>query len=149
MAVGIAFPLGRNTSIEAWRSSLTNESGEVRVRPFAALSNRPGMRRAPESGRGSYVQDAPIASLRGSWMTALGTTSPERGMVEKGRQGELEDGATRRLGGRPQPPAMGLDDRTADRQAKPQAVRLRRMEGLEEVLLNCWRQPGTGIAHCD
>ena len=54
------------------------------------------------------------SQFRSFWMTALATMSPERGMVQMGRQGELEDGAARRIGGRPQSPAMGLDDRTAD-----------------------------------
>ena len=65
------------------------------------------------------------------------------------RQGEVEDRAARGVGGRPQPPAMGFDDRAADRKSEAQSVRLRRVEGLEEIRLDSRRKPWTRVAYGD
>ena len=52
------------------------------------------------------------------------------------RHGELEDGAMRRIGARPQSSAVSLDDRATDRQSQAQSAGLRRVEGFEEVFLH-------------
>ena len=67
----------------------------------------------------------------------------------KRRQGKLEDGATRHVGGRPQSPAMGFDDGATDRQPHPQAALLGRVEGLKDALEIRRSEPGTGIPHPD
>src|ERR1700722_15892247 len=76
-------------------------------------------------------------------------TSLRQCNVSVSGQRELKDGAARRIGARPQSSATCFDDRAADRQPQPQAVRLGRMEGLEEVLESTRRQSGTRIAHSD
>jgi len=60
------------------------------------------------------------------------------------RQSELEDGAAGRICARRQVSFVPLDDRTAYRQAKTEAGWLGRVEGLEQVFLNRWCEPGTG-----
>src|SRR5271166_2736660 len=59
--------------------------------------------------------------------------------VRSGRQCKLKNGASRRVGGRPQAPAVLLDDRTADRQAQTKSVWLGGVESLEEVFLDAGR----------
>jgi hypothetical protein len=44
---------------------------------------------------------------------------------------------------------VSLDDRPANGQAHPQALRLGRVEGLEQAVRTLWVQPRTGIAHGD
>jgi hypothetical protein len=48
------------------------------------------------------------------------------------RQRELKYGSLRFIGARPQAPAVRFNDRTADRQAHPQAAGLRGVKGLEQ-----------------
>jgi hypothetical protein len=62
-------------------------------------------------------------------------------------QGELKNGASRFIRIRPQPAPMGIDDGPADRQAHPQTARLRRVEGVENVLESLRRQSRTRISH--
>ena len=56
--------------------------------------------------------------------------------------------ARARVGRGPQPPAVGLDDRATDRQPHPQALRLGRVEGVEERLETLGDEPDPRIAHC-
>ena len=50
---------------------------------------------------------------------------------------------------RPQRTAVCFDDRTADRQSQAQAVRLGRVESVEEILQGCRRKSRTRIPHGD
>src|SRR5262244_4020743 len=49
-------------------------------------------------------------------------------------QGEMERGAAMAIGCRPEPAAVGLNDRAADRQSHAHVLRLGRIKGLEETL---------------
>ena len=49
-------------------------------------------------------------------------------------QAEMQRSAPIGIGRRPEPAAVGLDYRTADRQSHPHALRLGRLKGLEKVL---------------
>ena len=64
-------------------------------------------------------------------------------------KGEPENRAAGRIGLRRYLAAMGLDDRPRDRQADPQALRLGGDEGLEKLVRDFGRDPGTGIDHLD
>src|SRR5262245_18026568 len=66
-----------------------------------------------------------------------------------GRQGELTRRTFAGIRCRPQPSAMGVDNRATDRQAHTQAVRLGRIEGLEEMVQALRINPRTRVLHCD
>ena len=51
--------------------------------------------------------------------------------------------------GRPQPSAVGLDNRAADRQPHAHALRLGCIEGGEEMVETLRIQPRARISHCD
>ena len=57
-------------------------------------------------------------------------------------QRELEDRAPGRIGARPQSSAVPFYDRATDRQPESQAIRLGRVEGLEEMLESGGANPG-------
>src|SRR6202035_1018212 len=61
------------------------------------------------------------------------------------RKHKLKGGATPLVRARPEASAMRLDDRTADREAQPQAGRLRRVEGLEHPLEHRYLKSRTRI----
>src|SRR5208282_3110315 len=63
-----------------------------------------------------------------------------------GGQRELKDAAGR-IGARPQSPAVRFNDRTADRQAQPQAAWFCRVEGLQEILESGRRQSRARVAN--
>src|SRR5438552_3691535 len=63
------------------------------------------------------------------------------------RQRELKQRAGWHVGRRPQPPAMGLDDRAADRQPHAEALGLGRIEGIEELLQAGRIKPRTGVLY--
>src|SRR5690349_700782 len=67
----------------------------------------------------------------------------------QGLERQAEDGAAIRIGFRPQPPAMGLDDGARDRQADPHAVRLAGDERLEQLRLDFRGNAGAGVDHAD
>src|SRR5207253_6506331 len=67
----------------------------------------------------------------------------------KGGQRELKDGTLGYVRGHPQSPPVRIDDRTADRQAHPQAAGLGRVEGLEEALEGRRSKARTRIPHGD
>ena len=54
------------------------------------------------------------------------------------RQGELKGGAAGQVRACPQPAAVRFDDRTADRQAHPQAAGFCRVESLEDAIETFW-----------
>ena len=58
--------------------------------------------------------------------------SPSSHPLAPNRHRELQNGALGRIGGRPQPAAMRLDNPAADCQPQAQAVRLGRIEGIEQ-----------------
>jgi hypothetical protein len=62
---------------------------------------------------------------------------------ELSRQRELKNGTVWTVRSSPQSSVMSFNDRAADRQPHPQAVRLGRVEGLEQVLGSRWRQART------
>src|SRR3546814_19461279 len=49
----------------------------------------------------------------------------------------------------PYPPAIGLDDRPADREAQAHAIGLRADEGREQLVGDLRRYPGAGVGHDD
>src|SRR6266850_6401003 len=55
-------------------------------------------------------------------------------LVGANRQRELKDSAVRHIRGRPEPSAVGLDNRAADRQPLAHPVRRGRIEGAEEAV---------------
>ena len=63
------------------------------------------------------------------------------------RQGERKDGTLGRIGPGPEPPPVGLDDRSADGQPHAQALWLGRIKRLKEALKSLRVQPWTRIAH--
>src|SRR6266849_3471817 len=91
------------------------------------------------------------SGTRGRVACSLGrlTSAASRRSVCDRRQGELKAGAAGQVRARPQSAAVRFDDRTADRQAHPQAARLRRVEGLENVLESLRREAWTRISHLD
>src|SRR5262245_7741476 len=62
-------------------------------------------------------------------------------------QGELKYRTPRLVRIRPQPAAMGVDDRSTDRQPHPRSARLRGVERLENVLQIRRIDARPGIAH--
>src|ERR1700738_5270480 len=86
---------------------------------------------------------------RGRVACSLGrlTSAASRRSVCDRRQGELKAGAAGQVRARPQSAAVRLADRTADRQAYPQTVRLRRVEACENVLESLRREAWTRISH--
>src|SRR4051812_28070567 len=88
---------------------------------------------------------------RGRVACSLGrlTSAASRRSVCDRRQGELKAGAAWHVRARPQSTAVRFDDRTADRQAYPQTVRLRRVEARENVLESLRREAWTRISHLD
>ena len=89
-------------------------------------------RRPRRDGEAGWLQIAGVAEL--SW---------------KGGQRELKDGTLGYVRSHPQSPPVRIDDRTADRQAHPQAAGLGRIEGLEEVLEARRSKARTRIPHRD
>ena len=59
----------------------------------------------------------------------------------------MKDRAMRLVRDGPQSPAVRLDDRAADRQPHPGAVRLRREERVEDLVLTRRRQADPGVRH--
>src|SRR5215831_19439273 len=64
-------------------------------------------------------------------------------------QGEMQRGAAIAIGRRPEPAAVGLNDRAADRQSHAHALRLGRIKGLEETLKARRIQSRTRILYHD
>ena len=62
---------------------------------------------------------------------------------------KMKESTPRLAPGRPQPPAMGFDNRAADREAHAHAVGLRRVEGFKETRQALRAQPMAGIPHRD
>src|SRR6266496_5084049 len=62
---------------------------------------------------------------------------------------KLKEGTPRLAPGRPQPSAVGFDDRAADREAHAHAVGLRRVEGFKETRQALRAQPMASIPHRD
>src|ERR1700676_3379379 len=77
------------------------------------------------------------------------TSAASRRSVCDRRQGELKAGAAGQVRARPQSAAVRFDYRTADRQAYPQTVRLRRVEACENVLESLRREAWTRISPRD
>src|SRR6476659_9059770 len=97
-------------------------------------------------------QSGRIGSGRVTAKTALlthRTSAASRRSVCDRRQGELKAGAAGQVRARPQSAAVGFDDRTADRQPKPQTARLRRVEAREDALESLRREARTRISHLD
>src|SRR5215831_14096504 len=63
------------------------------------------------------------------------------------RHRELYDGTLRHIGGLPQSPAVRLDNPAADRQPQAQALRLGRIEGLEQPVEVLRIDPRARIAY--
>ena len=63
--------------------------------------------------------------------------------------GEPEIGAARRARRRPEAPAMGFDNRPADREPHSKAVGFRREEGFEHMLRDRRVQPRAGVLDRD
>jgi hypothetical protein len=70
-----------------------------------------------------------------------------RSAADVGRHGELKSGTVGLPRTHSQSTAVRFDDRTADRQPKPQTARLGRVEGLAQVLEHRWRQTRPRVAH--
>jgi hypothetical protein len=64
-------------------------------------------------------------------------------------QRELKDCALRRSRRSPKQPAVTLDYRAADRKAHPHSIRLRRKEGVEEMVETLWGNALAGVSHRD
>src|SRR6201991_3737651 len=62
---------------------------------------------------------------------------------------EAKDGATWHVRARPQPSVMRFDNRSANRQPKPQAARFGGVESLEHALKGRRREAWTRIPHLD
>src|SRR5207344_3430309 len=62
---------------------------------------------------------------------------------------KLKESTPRLAPGRPQPPAVGFDNRATDREAHAHAVGLHRVEGFKETLQAFRAQPMAGIPHRD
>src|SRR5882724_9659711 len=73
------------------------------------------------------------------------TSITDGGSVSGDRK--LKESTPRLASRRPQPPAMGFDNRAADREAHAHAVGLRRVEGVENVFESLRRQSRTRISH--
>ena len=84
-------------------------------------------------------------------MNALGRRrhSVRGGPLPAGRQSEPEDRATGLVWLRPDPAAMGVDNRAADRKSQPHATGLGRVEGLEKMPKIRRIEPWAGIPHFD
>src|SRR6202158_202296 len=67
-------------------------------------------------------------------------------LLPAGRQRELKDRTAGLVRRRPQAAAMGLDDRTADRQSHTHAFALGGVESVEDVLEFRRVQPRAGVA---
>src|SRR5216684_1538667 len=91
------------------------------------------------------------STTRGRVACSLGrlTSAASRRSVCDRRQGELKAGAAGQVRARPQSAAVRFDDRTADRQPKPQTVRFRGVERLEHALKIRRREAWTRISHLD
>src|SRR5215510_8371349 len=86
-----------------------------------------------------------LSESEGSWeFIAQGKTSrsssaeisptsqrPLRCAVRVGGQREVKNGTSGQVGGHPQPPPMGVNDRPANRQPHPHAVRFGRKQWIE------------------
>ena len=59
----------------------------------------------------------------------------------------MKRGAAIAIGRRPEPAAVGLNDRAADRQSHAHALRLGRIKGLEETLKTLRIQSRTRISY--
>src|SRR5436190_13262946 len=87
----------------------------------------------------------------------VASPTPNRGLGSRifvacgsvGGDRKLKESALRLASRRPQPPAMGFDNRAADREAHAHAVGLRRVEGFKETRQALRTQPMAGIAHRD
>src|SRR4029077_5794393 len=97
-------------------------------------------RRSPKSGR-AVVQVRSVA--KGQQATSI-----TDGVSVSGDR-KLKERTPRLPPGRPQPPAMGFDNRAADREAHAHAVGLRRVEGFKETRQALRAQPMAGIPHRD
>ena len=123
---------------------------QIRIRRvIETLARLPGVRYArikaalaiatvPESGR--MVVKCRLAPISVVAATDSGSVSGDR---------ELKEDASRLVPGRPQPPAMGFDNRAADREAQAHSVGLRRIERFKETAQALRGQPEAGIPHRD
>src|SRR5436190_12350088 len=85
----------------------------------------------------------------------VASPTPNRGLGSRifvacgsvGGDRKLKESALRLASRRPQPPAMGFDNRAADREAHAHAGGLRRVEGVENVFESLRRQSRTRNSH--
>jgi hypothetical protein len=143
-------PIGEGPGIEEWVPIEWHLHGRARGRMAPAHAG-PGLRQTGhrEHGTDQHGQDhlfhrshshlilcpAPIWS--GSLKRDGKCVELRRGIAPQFLarwQAEMKRSAAIGIGRRPKPAAVGLDDRTADRQSHPHALRLGRIEGLEETL---------------
>src|SRR5258706_8194405 len=116
------------------------------VRSSVANGGRADMVRTAQFGQNDPQQNSRSGRL--FFRTAHECAASRRSVCDR-RQGELKAGAAGQVRARPQASAVRVDDRTADRQAHPQTVRLRRVEGLENVLDIRRGEAWTRISHLD
>ena len=93
------------------------------------------------------------ADLKLTWrrsVTCLGGVSL-RSLLAPAQLGycELKERPTRLAAARPQPSAVGLDDRPADRQSHTHAFGLGRVEGIKQAFQTLGAQPWAGVLHAD
>src|ERR1700722_2442793 len=130
--------------IDPWAFDPTG-SDEPRLQMPCATPRR----RGPTTAQGTTARGGPriVRQVAATSLAALKSTHKDRSKTLLTRcnvlidwQRELEDRAPGRIGARPQSSAMPLDDRATDRQPESQAVRLGRVEGVEEMLESGGRQ---------
>src|SRR5262245_65338061 len=147
------------------RSISTAASSRCRSSPLRPGSRTSSTRQAGTSGRWlvrNSRADAKVVTLRpterrrlwsASRIAASSSTTKTVSCVLVmpiplvARQGELKGRAVVAVRYRPEPPAMRLDDRAADRQPHAHPVMLSRVKGLEEPLPTLRVQPNTAVLH--
>jgi hypothetical protein len=77
---------------------------------------------------------------------ALTRQAVGRVSLTSSRQRKLKCGAISRIWYGPQPPAMYLDYRSADRQPQPHPLRLRRIEGVEDPFCLLWLNTDANVS---